>query len=105
MVLEYFTPLNVLKTVIIVALAYLVSKIFEIIYIMRIQKRKKERIAKGIPVKEWWQKRRNDIIEERMPEILKRTYNGSLEKGERWPQEFREFWGLPSDFTFKVEEV
>jgi acetone carboxylase alpha subunit len=69
------------------------------------EKRRKERLAKGIPVKEWWQKRRNDIVEGKMPPILKKTYNGSLANGERWPGEFREFWGLPSDFTFKVEEV
>ncbi len=67
--------------------------------------RKKERLARGIPVKEWWRKRREDIIAEKMPPILKKTYNASLEKGERWPQEFREFWALPPDFTFKVEEV
>jgi hypothetical protein len=40
-----------------------------------------------------------------MPRLLKKAYRGSLEKGERWPGEFRAFWDLPSDFTFKVEEV
>ena len=69
------------------------------------ENRKKERLVKGVPVKEWWHKRRQDLIEEKMPELLKKAYNGSLEKGERWPGEFRTFWNLPSDFNFKVEEA
>lgn len=69
------------------------------------ENRRKERLEKGIPVKEWWQKRRRDIIEEKMPQILKKAYNGSLEKGEKWPGEFRAFWDVPADFIFKVEEV
>jgi N-methylhydantoinase B/oxoprolinase/acetone carboxylase alpha subunit len=68
------------------------------------EKRKKERMAKGIPVNEWWQNRRQDILKEKMPQLLKNTYNGSLEKGNRWPTEFRMFWNLPSDFYFQVEE-
>lgn len=68
------------------------------------KKRRKQRLAKGIPVEEWWQKRRQDIIQGKMPPLLKKAYRGSLEKGERWPGEFRAFWDLPLDFTFKVEE-
>jgi len=67
--------------------------------------RKKERLAKGIPVKEWWQQRRQDVAKGNMPPLLKKAYNGSLDKGERWPGEFRNFWGVPSDFIFKVEEA
>lgn len=69
------------------------------------EKRRKERLAKGMPVEKWWHKRRQDIIEGKMPPLLKKAYNGSLEKGERWPGEFRAFWDVPSDFTFRVEEV
>jgi N-methylhydantoinase B/oxoprolinase/acetone carboxylase alpha subunit len=69
------------------------------------EKRRKERLAKGIPVEKWWSKRRKDIIAGNMPRILRKSYNGSLEKGERWPVEFREFWHLPVDFSFMVEEV
>ncbi len=69
------------------------------------EKRRRERLAKGIPAKEWWQVRRQDIIEGKMPPLLKKAYNGSLEKGQVWAEEFRKFWDLPRDFTFKVEEV
>lgn len=43
MIWEYFTLTNVLKIVIIVASAYIISKIFELIFIKTLQKRKKER--------------------------------------------------------------
>jgi len=64
------------------------------------QKTRKKRLAKGIPAKEWWQKRRQDIIDGNLPPLLKEMYNDSLAKGERWPGEFRAFWQLPEDFTF-----
>lgn len=59
-----------------------------------------ERLKKGIPVKEWYKKRREDLVNKNMPELIKDMYNGSLTKGKRWPDEFRAFWGLPADFTF-----
>jgi hypothetical protein len=36
--------------------------------------------------------------------MLKEMYNGSLAKGKRWSAEFRDFWHLPDDFYFSVEE-
>jgi len=64
------------------------------------EKKRKERLAKGMPAKEWWQKRRQDIISGKLPPLLKEMYNDSLAKGQRWPGEFRAFWQLPRDFTF-----
>ncbi|MEW6614318.1 MAG: hydantoinase B/oxoprolinase family protein [Thermodesulfobacteriota bacterium] len=58
------------------------------------------RLKKGIPVKEWYKNRRKDILQKNMPDLIKTMYNGSLEKGKRWPGEFRAFWGLPENFTF-----
>ncbi len=69
---------------------------------MRIRKRK-ERLSKGIPMKDWWKNRRKDLLAGNLPEILQRAYNGSLLKGERWPSGFRAFWDLPSDYSFKEE--
>jgi small-conductance mechanosensitive channel len=42
-ILEYFTATNILQIILIVASAYIISKIFEFIFVKRIQKRKKER--------------------------------------------------------------
>ena len=68
------------------------------------ERRKKERLAKGIPVNKWWQKRRQNIINGDMPQLLKKAYNGSLNNGKDWPVEFRTFWDLPADFTFNEED-
>ncbi len=67
------------------------------------EKRSKERLAKGIPAKEWWEKRRQHLAEGRLPRLLKVMYNESLTKGQRWPGEFRRFWNLPETFTFKED--
>ncbi|MFC1910979.1 hydantoinase B/oxoprolinase family protein, partial [Chloroflexota bacterium] len=69
------------------------------------EERKKERLSKGVPTIEWWKERRQDILKHNIPKLLKKTYNASLEKGERWPNEYRTFWQLPKDFVYKVEEV
>ena len=66
------------------------------------ERKRKERLAKGIPAKEWWQKRRQDIVEGKLTPLLKEMYNDSLAKGQRWPGEFRAFWQLPEDFTFSL---
>lgn len=71
---------------------------------LREQKRK-VRLNRGIPVNDWWRIRRQDIIDGKMPPLLKKAYNGSLENGQAWANEFRDFWDIPSDFAFKVEEV
>ncbi|MBM4463360.1 MAG: hypothetical protein FJ012_08500 [Chloroflexi bacterium] len=65
------------------------------------EQRRKERLKKGIPADQWWQKRRQNIVEGRMPPLIRKMYNESLSKGKRWPGEFRDFWGLPQDFIFK----
>jgi acetone carboxylase alpha subunit len=62
--------------------------------------KRKERLRRGIPGKEWWEKRRETVLNKELPPLLKEMYNGSLAKGERWPKEFRAFWDLPDDFIF-----
>jgi acetone carboxylase alpha subunit len=66
---------------------------------LRAEKRT-ERLGKGIPVKEWWQKRRAQLVNKELPPLLKEVYNGSLTRGKRWAKEFRAFWNLPEDFIF-----
>jgi len=67
------------------------------------EERRKERLAKAIPTQEWWQQRREELLEGKMPHLIKKMYNESLTKGERWPGEFREFWCLPDRFTFEED--
>ncbi len=63
------------------------------------EEKRKERMTKGITAKEWWSKRRQDLINRNLPPLLKDMYNDSLAKGQRWPGEFRAFWHLSEDFT------
>jgi acetone carboxylase, alpha subunit len=63
--------------------------------------RKKERLAKGIPAKEWYKKSRRKILDGKMPKLIIDMYNDSLNKGQRWPGEYKAFWNLPEDFTMK----
>ena len=67
------------------------------------EKKKQERLAKGVATEQWWQKRRQDLIDGKMPSLMKKMYNESLAKGERWPGEFRDFWCLPDGFTFEED--
>ncbi len=63
--------------------------------------RRKERLAMGVPAKEWWKNRRQDLVNNRMPSLIKGMYNDSLAKGKHWSQEYRDFWCLEKDFNFK----
>ena len=36
-----------------------------------------------------------------MPLLMRKMYNDSLSKGKRWSQEYRDFWGLEKDFSYK----
>lgn len=62
--------------------------------------RRKERLERGVPAKEWWQKARQRVLNGELPPMIKEMYNGSLAKGTRWTQEYRDFWRMPQDFTF-----
>jgi len=65
--------------------------------------RRKERLSKGIPTSQWWHKRRQDIVEGKVTPLIRKMYNDSLAKGQRWPGEWRGFWDLPQDFSFEEE--
>ena len=65
------------------------------------ESKKKERLSRGIPVEQWWKKRRQDLLDNKMPELVRKMYNDSLSKGSRWSQEYRDFWCLENDFSFK----
>jgi acetone carboxylase alpha subunit len=67
------------------------------------KRRRTERLAKGVPVKEWYHKRRQQLLNGEIPYLLRKMYNESLSRGEHWPREFRDFWCLPERFMFKEE--
>jgi acetone carboxylase alpha subunit len=63
--------------------------------------KRKERLARGIPAKEWYRQRRQDLLAGKMPLLLRKMYNDSLTKGTRWSEEYRGFWGMGKDFQYK----
>jgi hypothetical protein len=67
------------------------------------QARKRERLQKGVPFKDWWQKARERIVKNEMEPLLLEMYHNSMEKGPRFAEEFRKFWSLPQDFTLGGE--
>ena len=65
---------------------------------------REERAERARPTKEWIKDRREDVEEGNFSEVVKRTYNESLELSEEWDDHFRSFWDLPEDFTFELKE-
>jgi len=71
------------------------------------QKRERIREQRGeeaVPVEEWKDERRADVLEGNFIDVVKKTYNESLELGDEWDDHFRSFWDLPADFTFERED-
>jgi N-methylhydantoinase B/oxoprolinase/acetone carboxylase alpha subunit len=62
--------------------------------------KRRERLDRGVPVKNWWLEERERILKKELPEPIKEAYNQSLELSERFKEEFTEFWNLPREFRF-----
>jgi acetone carboxylase, alpha subunit len=65
--------------------------------------RRKERLQKGIPFKEWWERSRKKVMKQEMPPLLAEMYQNSMKNSSRFADEYRSFWGLPDDFAFGGE--
>uniref|UniRef100_UPI002618F62D hydantoinase B/oxoprolinase family protein n=1 Tax=Halorientalis sp. TaxID=1931229 RepID=UPI002618F62D len=71
------------------------------------QKRERIREQRGeeaVPVDEWKEQRKADVVEGNFVDVVKKTYNESLELSEEWDDHFRSFWDLPAEFTFERED-
>lgn len=60
-----------------------------------VEKRKR----RGIPFREWWKQSRNRVMQKDLIEPVRRMFNESMELSPVYAREFREFWGLPGDFS------
>jgi hypothetical protein len=65
---------------------------------------RKEREDKSMTFEEFYQKEKKRIVDGNLIEPVKRMYNESIQLSRRWGKEFLEFWNLPEDFRFKLEE-
>ena len=62
--------------------------------------KRRERLARGTPVEKWWQQARARIVEKRLDPLLIEMYRSSMKLSEGFTREYKDFWGLPGDFTF-----
>ncbi len=65
---------------------------------IRIGKRK-QRLDRAIPVKEWWKKAREKVMAKDMDDKLVEMYQSSARISEPFVQDIKEFWALPEDFS------
>jgi len=63
------------------------------------QAKRKERLARGVPVKQWWEKSRQRLMDRALDPLLLEMYQSSMKMSQAFTREFREFWALPNDFT------
>jgi len=61
--------------------------------------KRKQRLARGVPTEEWWQKSRHRLMTGDLDDLLVEMYHSSMKMSQAFTQEFRDFWALPEDFT------
>jgi acetone carboxylase alpha subunit len=61
--------------------------------------RRKERLARGVPVKDWWQKSRQRLMERDIDAQLLEMYGSSAKLSASFAREFKDFWALPVDYA------
>jgi hypothetical protein len=61
--------------------------------------KRKERLARGVPAKDWWQRYRKRLIDRDMDDKILEMYQSSMRLSEAFTREFNDFWALPDDFN------
>ena len=60
---------------------------------------RKTRLARAVPVKEWWRKERQRIFSGKIRGATAAMYADCLARSPGWARNYREFWALPDDFS------
>jgi len=63
---------------------------------------KDERLARAVPVKDWWRRERARVMRGNITGEAAAMYAECLSRSPQWSQGYREFWALPENFTFGV---
>jgi N-methylhydantoinase B/acetone carboxylase alpha subunit len=66
------------------------------------QEIRKQRAERSMPASEFLEKEKERVHEGRLAEHVREMYNQSMALSPAWARYFREYWGLPDDFTFKT---
>lgn len=65
---------------------------------------RRERLARAVPVKEWWRKERERILKGEIKGEAAGMYRECMDLSPAWTQAYRDFWVLPEDFCFPAPE-
>ncbi|MDQ0340541.1 acetone carboxylase alpha subunit [Caldalkalibacillus uzonensis] len=71
----------------------------------RRQEKRRERLKRGVPVKEWMKQEREKIINKEASVQVQHMYASSFGLSEKFFNEFKSFWSLPADWVLKEEEL
>jgi acetone carboxylase alpha subunit len=63
------------------------------------QARRKQRLSRAVPVKDWWKDSRQKIVSRDMHPLILEMYQSSMKLSETFAKEYRGFWALPDDFV------
>ncbi|HVA41126.1 MAG TPA: hydantoinase B/oxoprolinase family protein [Candidatus Binataceae bacterium] len=63
-------------------------------------KLRKRRLARAVPVKQWWRAQRERIIGGKIKGETAAMYADCLGRSPAWAKSYRDFWGLPGEFVF-----
>jgi acetone carboxylase alpha subunit len=69
------------------------------------KQRRKDRIAKAVPAKEWMKAEREKILAKRAEPQVQQMFAASFKLGPRFEKEFRAFWDLPESWTLNEDEL
>jgi acetone carboxylase alpha subunit len=66
---------------------------------------RKERIGRGVPVREWMETERAKIIDKDASLAVQQMFASSFYLSAKFLAEFKEFWDLPADWELPEEEL
>lgn len=64
------------------------------------QQKRRERLARAQPVRQWWAKAREKLVAKKLDAKIVEMYQSSMKLSQSFTQEFKQFWALPEDFSF-----
>jgi acetone carboxylase alpha subunit len=70
----------------------------------RREAKRRERLRRAVPVQEWWRRSRRRLLDGDLDPLLVEMYASSMKLSQRFAREFRDFWALPEDAGFEVQE-
>lgn len=71
----------------------------------RRKKMRKERLKRGVPVKEWMEQERQKILNKEAAVQVRHMYAGSFALSEKFANEFKQFWNLPTEWHLSEDEL